>query len=79
MALLGLGGALVLCAFLVMPQGQAFAAAILTLFRGQTVQAIPTSYNQLEAAYKALEQLEQLGTLQGSVPTRLNTVSSVAL
>src|SRR5437868_1810343 len=77
LALVGLAGALVLCAFLVTPQGQAFASALLMLFRGQTIQPIATDYAHLQNAYKALEELEKLGSLQGTIPSQLKSVSSV--
>jgi hypothetical protein len=76
--LLVLAGALVLCTFFVLPQGQAFAGALLHLFRGQTIQAVPTDYNHLRAVYGALEQLEHLGKLQGKIPTQLTSVGSIA-
>lgn len=78
MTLLGVAGALLLCSFFVLPQGQAFAASLLHLFRGQTVQPVATDYAHLQNAYKTLEELAQLGSLQGSVPRQLDSVSSVA-
>src|SRR5215469_5220220 len=38
--LLALAGALLLCAFIALPQGQAFASALLLLVRGQTIQPV---------------------------------------
>jgi hypothetical protein len=77
MTLLGLAGALLLCTFFVLPQGQAFASALLLLFRGQTIQPIVTDYAHLRGAYASLEELSKLGTLQGTIPTHLSTVSNV--
>jgi hypothetical protein len=71
-------GALVLCAFLFTTQGQAFASTLLQLFRGQTLQAVPTSYSDLQNGYATLRELAQLGSLQGTPPTQLNTVSSMS-
>jgi hypothetical protein len=76
--LVALAGALVLSAFLVMPQGRVFASSLLTYFRGQTVQPIKTSYAGLINAYDTLQELEKLGTLQGTPPTKLNPASSLA-
>src|SRR5579864_2580408 len=76
--LFGLGAMALLCAFLVMPQGQAFASTLLLLFRGQTIQPVATDYAHLQNAYKTLEELEKLGSLQGTVPSQLNSVSSIA-
>jgi hypothetical protein len=78
MTLLGVAGALLLCTFFVLPQGQAFAASVLLLFRGQTVQPIATDYAHLQNAYNTLEELEKLGSLQGTVPSQLSTVASIA-
>jgi hypothetical protein len=75
--LLGLAGALVLCTFFVMPQGQVLASALLVLFRGQTIQPIATDYAHLQNAYRTLEELEKLGSLQGTVPTQLTSVASI--
>ncbi len=78
LTLLGLAGALLLCSFFVLPQGQAFAASLLLFFRGQTVQPIATDYAHLQNAYKTLEELEKLGSLQRTIPSQLKTVASVA-
>jgi hypothetical protein len=78
MTLLGLAGALLLCSFLVMPQGQAFASALLLFFRGETIQPVATSYASLQNAHQTLLELEKLGTMQGTVPVQLSTVSNVA-
>jgi hypothetical protein len=75
--LLGLAGLLVLGTFFAMPQGQAFASTLLLFFRGQSVQAVATSTSQLKDAYSALSELGQLGAMQGSIPSQLNTVGSV--
>ena len=78
-ALLGLAGAaLVLCSFLAMPEGRAFASTLLTLFRGQSIQPVATSTANLHNAYDTLEELEKLGTLQGTIPTSLQSVSSAS-
>jgi hypothetical protein len=76
--LLALAGALVLCAFLAMPQGRAFASTLLTFFRGTSVQPVQTTYAGLMNAYQTLEELEKLGNLQGKPPTTLSPASSVA-
>jgi hypothetical protein len=76
--LLALAGALVLSAFLAMPQGRAFASTLLTFFRGTSVQPVQTSYAGLMNAYQTLEELEKLGNLQGKPPTTLSPASSVA-
>jgi hypothetical protein len=78
MTMLGLAGALLLCTFFVLPEGRAFAASLLLLFRGQTIQPVATDYAHLQNAYKTLEELEKLGSLQGTIPSKLNTVSSVS-
>jgi hypothetical protein len=75
--LLALAGALVLCAFLAMPQGRAFASNLLLFFRGTSVQPIQTTYAGLINAYQTLEELEKLGSLQGKPPTTLSPASSV--
>jgi hypothetical protein len=76
--LLGLAGALMLCTFLALPQGQAFAASLLLFFRGTTVKAVPTDMAHIKNAYATLYELDQIGTRQGTVPTGLNRVASVA-
>src|SRR5712692_6683807 len=78
MTMLVAAGALLLGTFFVLPQGQAFAASVLLLFRGQTLQPVATDYAHLQNAYTTLEELEKLGSLQGTIPSKLNTVSSVA-
>jgi hypothetical protein len=78
MTMLGVAGALLLGTFFVLPQGQAFAASLLLFFRGQTIQPIATDYAHLQNAYKTLEELEKLGSLQGTIPSKLNTVSSIS-
>lgn len=78
MTMLGLAGALLLCTFFVLPQGQAFAASLLLFFRGQTIQPVATDYAHLQNAYKTLEELEKLGSLQGTIPSKLNTVGSIS-
>ena len=78
MTMLGVAGALLLGTFFVLPQGQAFAASLLLFFRGQTIQPIATDYAHLQNAYKTLEELEKLGSLQGTIPSKLNTVGSVS-
>jgi hypothetical protein len=75
--LLALAGALVLCAFLAMPQGRAFASTLLLFFRGQGVQPVSTTYAGLMNAYQTLEDLEKLGTLQGKPPTSLSPASDI--
>ena len=77
LTLLGLAGVLVLGSFFALPQGQAFASALLLFFRGQSVQAVPTNLAQLKNAYAALEDLDQLGSMQGKLPDQLNTVGSI--
>lgn len=76
--LLGLAVALFSCTLFVLPQGQALASALVLLFRGQTIQPIPTDYAHLQNAYRTLEELEHLGTRQGTLPKQLTTVSSTA-
>ena len=76
--LLALAGALVLCGFLAMPQGRAFASTLLLFFRGQTIQPIATSHANLVNAYQTLQELEKLGSLQGTPPTTLNSAPSVS-
>jgi hypothetical protein len=76
--LLALAGALVLCAFLAMPQGRAFASTLLLFFRGQSVKPVTTTYAGLINAYQTLEDLEKLGTLQGKPPTAPKPASSIA-
>jgi len=76
--LLGLAGALVLSTLFVLPQGQALASALVLFFRGQAIQTIPTDYAHLQNAYRTLEELEHLGTLRGTLPKQLTTVSSTA-
>jgi hypothetical protein len=78
LTLLALAGALMLCAFLAMPQGRAFASSLLQLFRGTSVQPVSTTYAGLINAYQTLEELEKLGNLQGKPPTNLSPASSVA-
>jgi hypothetical protein len=73
-----LAGALVLCAFLAMPQGRAFASTLLLFFRGQSIQPVATTYANLENAYQTLQELEKLGSLQGSPPKSLSSASSVS-
>ena len=76
--LFGLAGAFALLTFLVSPQGQAFAAQLLNLFKGQSVKAVPTDMAHIENAYYTLYELDNLGTLQGTVPTGLSSVSSAS-
>jgi hypothetical protein len=76
--LLGLAGALLLCTLFVLPRGQALASALVLFFRGQTIQPIATDYAHLQNAYRTLEELERLGTLQGTLPRQLTTASSTA-
>jgi len=78
MTMLVAAAAVLVGTFFVLPQGQAFAASLLLLFRGQTLQPVATDYAHLQNAYKTLEELEKLGSLQGTVPSKLNTVSSVS-
>jgi hypothetical protein len=68
----------VLCTFFALPQGRAFASALLLLFRGQTVQPISTDSARLKNAYATLEELERLGTLQGTVPYQLTSAPTLA-
>jgi hypothetical protein len=74
--LAALAGALVVCSLVVLPQGQALASALVVFFRGQTIQPVATDYAHLQNGYRALEELEKLGALQGRLPTQLSTVSS---
>jgi hypothetical protein len=76
--LLGLAGALVLCTFLALPEGQAFAAKLLVFFRGETIKAVSTDMAHIRNAYDTLYELDEIGTLDGKVPTSLTSVSSVA-
>lgn len=76
--LIALAGALVLCAFLAMPQGRAFASTLLLFFRGQSLQPVATSSADLVNAYQTLEELSKLGKLDGNPPTTLNPASSVS-
>src|SRR5947209_8396469 len=78
MTVLALAGALVVFTFFALPQGQAFASTLLLLFRGQTIHPVATDYAHLQNAYKTLEELEKLGSLQGSIPSQLSTVSTIA-
>lgn len=77
LTLLGLAGVLMLGTFFALPQGQAFASTLLLFFRGQTVQAVPTNLAGLRNAYAALEELNQLGSMQGKLPDQLSTVASI--
>jgi hypothetical protein len=76
--LVALAGALVICAFLAMPQGRVFASTLLLFFRGQVIQPVPTTYANLQNAYSTLEELEKLGQMKGTVPQSLDTVGSVS-
>ena len=78
MMLVALAGAFVLCTFLALPQGRAFASTLLLFFRGQSIQPYSTSYANLVNAYQTLQELEKLGTLQGKSPTVLNPASSIS-
>jgi len=78
-ALLGVAGAaLVLCSFLAMPEGRAYAASLLLFFRGQVISPVTTTSADLHSAYQTLEDLEKLGTLQGTVPASLQTVADAS-
>jgi hypothetical protein len=77
LTMLGLVGALAVCTFFVLPQGQAAASALLILFRGQSIQAVPTDLKHLKSAYEVIDDLKELGTMQGSIPRQLNTVASI--
>lgn len=76
--LVALAGALVLCAFLAMPQGRALASTLLLVFRGQSLQPVSMSYANLVNAYETLEDLTKLGTLEGVPPKTLNPASSIS-
>ena len=78
LTLIALAGAFVLCAFLAMPQGRAFASTLLLFFRGQTIQPFATSHANLVNAYQTLEELEKLGSMQGAPPKTLNPAPNVA-
>jgi hypothetical protein len=78
MMLIALAGAFVLCTFLALPQGRAFASTLLLFFRGQSIQPYSTTYAGLVNAYQTLEELEKLGTLQGKPPTVLSPASSLS-
>jgi hypothetical protein len=78
MMLVAMAGALVLCTFLALPQGRAFASTLLLFFRGQSIQPYSTTYANLVNAYQTLQELEKLGTLQGQPPTVLNPSSSLS-
>jgi hypothetical protein len=69
-------GAALLAFFLASPDGQAFAAAIVRLFRSEQLSFVATSSARIENAYDALYDLEYLGTRTGSTPN-LSAVSSV--
>jgi hypothetical protein len=71
-------GALLLAIFLALPQGQAAAATLLSFFRGQQLQGLSTSTSDLKNAQATFSELEHLGTVQGSLPTTLKSVSSIA-
>jgi hypothetical protein len=73
----GLVGALALCTFFILPQGQAAASGLLVLFRGQTVQPIPTDLKHIKSAYELIDELKELGTMQGTIPRQLNTVGGI--
>jgi hypothetical protein len=75
--LAGIAGLLVLGSFFAMPQGHAFASALLLFFRGQTLQVVATNTSDLKNEYAALDELGQLGAMQGHIPSRLDTVGSV--
>jgi hypothetical protein len=77
MALL-LAGTVALSGPVALPQAQALASALVLLFRGQTIQPVATDYAHLQSAYRTLEELKKLGSLQGSLPKQLATVSSAA-
>ncbi len=78
LTLFGLAGAFLIASFLVTPQGQAFAASLLQFFRGQSIKAVPTDLAHIKNAYATIEELDNLGTLQGTVPEALNSVASAA-
>ena len=72
-----LAGVLLVCSLVVVPQGQALASALVLFFRGQTIQPVATDYAHLQNGYRALEELQKLGALQGRLPTQLGPVSSL--
>jgi hypothetical protein len=76
--LVAVAGALVLATFLALPQGQAFAASLLQFFRGQTLKPVATDMAHIQNAYQTIENLENIGTLQGTVPRGLDPMGSVA-
>jgi hypothetical protein len=76
--LLALAGALVVATFFALPQGQAFAAQLMTLFRGQSIKPISVDTAQIKNAYSTLYELDELGSLQGNLPTGLTGASSVS-
>jgi len=76
--LLALAGTLAMSAPVVLPQGQAIASALVLLFRGHTIEPVTTDYAHLQSAYRTLEELQKLGSLQGTLPRQLATVSSTA-
>ena len=69
--LVALAGALLVCSLVVVPQGRALASALVLFFRGQAIQPVATDYAHLQNGYRALEELQKLGALQGRLPTRL--------
>jgi hypothetical protein len=75
---IGLAGALVLFTFFALPQGQAAASTLLQFFRGEQVKGFSSSINDLHNAYETIDELEQLGTLQGTIPSTLNKVSGIS-
>jgi hypothetical protein len=77
LTILGLVGALALCVFFILPQGQAAASTLLILFRGQAILPVPSDLKQLKSAYDVIDELKELGTMQGSIPRQLNTVASI--
>ncbi|MBV9545954.1 MAG: hypothetical protein JOY61_16405 [Chloroflexi bacterium] len=77
-AMFGLAALALVCAFFALPQGQAAAAALLVLLRGNQVHGISTDVNHLKNAQAAFDELQQLGTVSGTLPRGLTNVSSVA-
>jgi hypothetical protein len=70
-------GLLGLAIFFALPQGQVAAATLLSFFRGQQLQGVATTVSDLKNAQSTFSELEHLGSVQGSLPSTLQTVGSI--
>jgi hypothetical protein len=77
-SMLAAAGALLLATLFVTPQGQAFASSLLNLFKGTSIQGVSTDVSHLKNFYSTFEELEKLGSVQGSAPSTLNSVASIS-